>query len=74
MSIQIVKEPGDPRKWEMEKCCFCRTQTQHWTALEGRTEGQQVACCPECAQKANPEDVPTKKVWMRRERIAEGED
>jgi hypothetical protein len=52
-----------------EVCCFCRTPTPWWTSLD-RPIGEQVACCPHCASRANPEEVPTKKAWCRRERIA----
>lgn len=50
-----------------ERCCFCRVKTRFWYTPND------VACCPDCAHRAKPEDVPDKKTWMRRERIAEGE-
>jgi len=53
-----------------ERCCFCRTPTPIWTDLPNRTPGEQVACCDRCAKRAHPQDVPTKAVWCRRERIA----
>lgn len=54
----------------IERCCFCRDTTHFWTSLEDRAPGQQVACCHLCAIRANPEDVPSKQVWLRLERIA----
>ena len=56
---------------DVERCCFCRKRTGFWTLLSDRTPGEQVACCASCARVAKEEDVPTKKVWIRRERIAE---
>lgn len=68
MTISLYREPGnDP---PTERCCICRDKTVFWSALPDRTPGQQVACCPHCASRANPNDIPTKTVWMRRERIA----
>lgn len=54
-----------------EKCCICRKVTPFWTKLEDRTPGQQVALCALCAEHAEAGDIPTKMVWLRRERIAE---
>lgn len=53
-----------------ERCCFCRTLTHYWSATDSRKPGEQVACCEHCASRADVEDLPTKRVWMRRERIA----
>jgi len=50
--------------FELEKCCFCRNRTSFWFKEKG------VACCERCARFAKPEDVPSKKEWCRRERIA----
>ena len=47
-----------------ERCCFCRKLTRHWYLPKD------VACCQDCAKKADRKDVPTKKVWCRREQIA----
>jgi hypothetical protein len=57
-----------------EVCCFCRQRTMLWTNLPDRKEGEQVACCGACAERAKPEDVPTKKQWFRREEIADHRD
>jgi len=67
--IKVHKEPDDEPPFE--RCCFCRKPTPFWTQLENRTPGQQVACCEACASRAHVQDVPTKAVWCRRERIAE---
>ena len=47
-----------------ERCCFCRKSTNYWFLAKD------VACCQECAKNATAKDVPTKKVWCRREDIA----
>lgn len=68
MTITLCREPGnDP---PTERCCICREKTMFWTALPDRTPGQQVACCQHCGSRSNPEDIPTKPVWLRREHIA----
>jgi hypothetical protein len=67
MPIPIHPEPEEDI---CEKCCFCRSKTAFWTSLPDRPPGQQVACCPHCASRGEPEDVPPKPVWCRRERIA----
>lgn len=59
---------------ELEHCCFCRTPTPTWTTLADRKAIEQVACCEQCALKAEPKDVPSKEVWCRREEIARGDD
>jgi hypothetical protein len=64
--ITLVK---DPDAIPLEACCFCRKATCFW--VDG-LKGKDVACCPKCAKHANPEDVPTKRVWCRREAIAMG--
>ena len=56
-------------KDDMELCCFCRTPTEFWTEIESRP-ADHVACCESCASRAWEEDVPSKSVWIRRERIA----
>jgi len=69
--IEIEREPESLSVCGSEKCCICRKQTPFWTMLEDRTPGQQVAICEKCARHAEPSDIPTKAVWLRRERIAE---
>lgn len=70
-SVPVVLDPDFKAGYPMERCCFCRTPTPYWTELPDRSEGKQVACCPECAQEATAADVPAKKIWWRREEIAE---
>lgn len=67
-----IHEEKDPelKKYEQEHCCICRDRTTWWTSLPNRKLGQQVAICPHCASRGDPKDVPTKKVWWRREEIA----
>lgn len=73
--ITVVNErAGDekpPERWENERCCFCREPTPFWTQL-GRRPGDEVACCEKCAKRAYPPDVPSKRVWVRREMIVNG--
>ena len=64
MAIVVTPEP-DPTPNVMEVCVFCRTPTRYWYTPSD------VACCQNCAKEANPEDVPTKEQWCRRERIVE---
>jgi predicted amidophosphoribosyltransferase len=66
MPVPIHRGDPDPPH---ERCCFCRTPTDWWTSLD-RKIGEQVACCQHCAARAEPEEVPSKKDWCRRERIA----
>ena len=72
MPVPVSKEPGEWARYECERCCFCRTPTPFWTEIKTRSQGDQVACCEACAKRATPEDVPSKRVWMRRETIATG--
>lgn len=71
MPIPIHRE-DDENLMELgyELCCFCRVQTTWWTSIEDRKPGDQVAICQNCAARGDPEDVPTKKLWCRREHIA----
>jgi hypothetical protein len=62
--IEVHHEEGVEDLQSVERCCFCRNSTRFWY------KPKDVACCRECALRAEPEDVPTKKVWCRRERIA----
>jgi hypothetical protein len=72
MTVPISREKEDEltRNTKSEKCCFCRAGTPFWTALPDRKLGQQVACCPHCASRANPKDIPSKAAWCRSEDIA----
>jgi len=63
MRIPVTLEEGVPA-WTQEACCFCGTPTLFWTALTGRQEGEQVACCQSCAGKYRAEDVPSKRYWF----------
>jgi len=67
--VQAEPNPEPP----LERCCFCRKQTNFWTLdAEGKVTGKSVACCEGCAKVASPEDVPAKRTWYRREMIAGG--
>ena len=73
MTIPVTPEPTHGVAIDtddMEHCCFCRKPTISWTAIEERAPGDQVACCEGCASRGFPSDVPSKRVWMRRERIS----
>jgi hypothetical protein len=61
MSIPITHEPLF--MFLLEACCFCHQPSAHWTDLPDRTPGQQVACCPGCADIFEPDVVPTKREW-----------
>lgn len=67
--IPTQREPGEWRRWESERCCFCRKPTPFWTALEDRTPGQQVACCETCSGLHEPSEVPSKAEWCDSERV-----
>jgi hypothetical protein len=69
--IKIHEEPVEISDVK-ELCCFCRKPTSFWYTPEGQDPGKAVACCPDCACRAEPQDVPDKKTWIRRERIAVG--
>lgn len=61
--IKVEHEPPSDAQ-PAEQCCFCREETSYWF------KQKDVACCPKCASQAEPEDVPTKEMWCRREKIA----
>lgn len=60
--IQVTENPDG---YYPERCCFCRAQTNYWY------EDKDVACCPTCAQRAVPTDVPSQREWCTRENVAE---
>lgn len=64
MGLQLTREPESLSDKGSERCCFCREVTPYWY------QPKDVAVCKGCAPYANPEDVPSKKDWLRRERIA----
>lgn len=63
--VPIQQEPAYMGYRTAENCCFCRKPTRFWH------KDTDVACCQSCAELADEEDMPTKKQWLRRERIAE---
>ena len=60
LTLTYQPDPTPP----FERCCFCRRPTPFWF------QPKDVACCRECGGRAEPSDVPSKKEWMRRERLA----
>ena len=62
--IDVELEKGVEDLSATEHCCFCRKPTRFWYLPKD------VACCQKCAKKAEAKDVPSKKVWCRREQIA----
>ena len=68
--IPIEREPDDDQP--CERCCFCRTVTDMWTAIPERSPGEQVACCTRCARHGTVAAVPAKADWCEREAIAMG--
>lgn len=65
-----IQHDGEREGEVLEQCCFCRAFTHYWSATDSRKPGEQVALCEKCAARADVVDLPTKKVWMRHERIA----
>lgn len=63
MGIPLETEV-EPAERSIERCCFCRSPTEWWTAIPSRSEDQQVACCEICAGEFRQMDVPTKKYWF----------
>lgn len=68
--IPLTREP-DPPAFPLEQCCFCSDQTQHWTALGDRDDGEQVACCILCAHTHEPDEVPSKEDWCHPDHVFE---
>jgi len=64
MAIKVEAEPNDMGP-VLERCCFCRDHTRYWIV------NADVACCESCASRATKDDIPSKQVWCRRERIAD---
>jgi len=64
VSIPITREPDAAHLLDAEACCFCHQPTVYWTALPRRKPGQQVACCPGCADIFPANVVPTKDEWF----------
>lgn len=71
MSIPIKRESGPFAGWPHERCCKCRACTPFWTALADRKPGEQVAICQACAEKHEPNEIPTKQAWFESERAIE---
>ncbi len=55
----------------LESCAICDADTDHWTELPSRREEGQVACCPRCAARHAPWEVPTKVAWCRRPHLGD---
>lgn len=66
MTTPIIREPDGymSRFRGAEACCFCHQPTTYWTNLPSRTPGEQVACCPWCADIFTADVVPTKDAWL----------
>lgn len=58
MSIILIKDDIGP---PLERCCFCRTQTQYWS------KARDVAVCEPCADIHEEVEVPSKKEWCSKE-------
>ena len=59
----MINVKHDGEDIALERCCFCRKLTNYWYAAKD------VACCEVCAKTADAADVPTKKIWIRRELV-----
>lgn len=64
--IRVNPEAG------LESCAICDADTDHWTDLPRRREEGQVACCPRCAERHCPWEVPTKTAWCNRPHFRDG--
>lgn len=64
MPIPTHLEPASWALWGHEACCFCHQPTRYWTDLKDRTQGEQVACCPGCADIFEADVVPSKLEWF----------
>jgi hypothetical protein len=53
-----LEHDGEP-SWIAENCCFCYARTNWWYAKKD------VAVCPACAAKRQPEEVPSKIEWCK---------
>jgi len=58
--VKVKRESEDMGGPPYERCCFCQKPTPYWCIQKD------VALCPECAQTAHFEDVPTKEEWLKR--------
>lgn len=65
--MTVPVKPEEPARPPYEPCCFCERPTPNWTAMKDRPPEAQVACCRLCANKHEPEDVPTKEDWCLQE-------
>ena len=63
--LKINKDPDGG--FAYERCCFCRETTKFWYIKKD------VSVCEKCAVHATDNDVPAKRTWINRERIAGGE-
>lgn len=59
----VVTHDGEPEWGVKENCCLCRAPTHYWH------KPTDVALCPNCAQTAKLEDLPSKKEWCEKERM-----
>ena len=66
--IPVERENEELAALGLENCAFCRRPTSFWYVEKD------VAVCLQCAEKANPEDVPDKATWCKREQIAADSD
>lgn len=41
-----------------ENCCFCNKPTPYWAVKKD------VACCPDCAEKYEEVELPSKYIWF----------
>lgn len=64
MAIPVTHDQDEINDGISERCCFCRAPTRYWYLPKD------VAVCPDCAPYAKAEDVPAKREWCNRERIA----
>lgn len=63
MAIPLTSQMDLPPAELLPKCVFCLKPTNQWTDLPGRMDEDQIACCTECGDARNPEEVPTNFQW-----------
>jgi len=71
MMVNLFKEPDDLGA-PHECCCLCGKPTAYWyfphdDGFAPNTQGDEVACCRDCAARAMPADMPSKQSWCDRE-------
>ena len=63
MSVPVKLDPDSVLFISVkENCCLCRAPTAYWFVPKD------VALCLACAETTTPEEIPSKKEWIEKER------